>query len=428
MKSLHTYFWSLLLLGSLAGCGSSDTGVTVVKETDAANFIGSWSSACTVVRDNDGDFDAVTYEFEFSENIFSYSLTTFVDEDCTSQVVGLGFSSTTRFEGSYRSVGQVNTSTGLTAIELALNKESGSTQLAGGEIIPTALSEFGLNTVPLLVFVDDSDVLFIDDIFLALPVNSMLNLDVPFVRQTNNNNLPFESITVSTPFDENEAIVDLPERYEITLKSTSGSSQAVDITPRGTQQFSVDSGQSCSWTATNRSNSQLIGSGVIEADTNSRVTVFGVPVVPDIGTRLTIDCAAVHPAVVLLEGNWTTGCFQFSGESNSQSSFLTLSIAGNTSVFEGRSFTDLDCTVPAVSPDTGDELVDRAEDTLEFPGETVPTSLGESPFINFTNGSFTRFSIFTITPDDRLFFGATSSSSEDNRPLTLDEFFYYERL
>ena len=425
MKSPNTSFWSLLLLCFLAGC-DSDTGVTVVKDTGAENFIGSWSSACIVVRDNDGDFDAVTYEFEFAESLFNYSFTTFVDEGCTSQVVGLDFSSTTRFDGSYSTVGQVNTSTGLTAIELALNKESGSTQLAGGEIIPADLSEIGQNTVPLLVFVDDSDVLFVDDIFLAMPDNSMLDLDVPFQRQANSNNLSIESVTVSSPFDE--AIVDLPDRYEITLQSTSGSPQTTDITPRGTQQFRVDSGHSCSWTATNRSNSQLISTGVVEADINSHITVVGVPVVPGIGTRLTIDCAAVHPAVALLEGNWTTGCFLFSGESNSHSSSLTLSIAGNTSVFEGRSYTDLNCTVPVVSPVTGDELVDRAEDTLEFPGNTVATSLGEAPFINFINGSSTRFSIFTVTPDDRLFFGAGSSSTAENRPLSLDEFFYYKRL
>ena len=73
----------------------------------------------------------------------------------------------------------------------------------------------------------------------------------------------------------------------------------------------------------------------------------------------------------------------FEGEGNSQSSLLTLTIEDNVSVFEGRSYTDLNCTVPAVSAVTGDELVDRVEDTLIFPGDTVATSLGEAPFIDF---------------------------------------------
>ena len=227
-------------------------------------------------------------------------------------------------------------------------------------------------------------------------------------------NLDFEWATEHTPFDD--AIVDLPDSYEITLRTTSGSSQTADITPHRTQQFSMDAGQSCSWTATDRNNSQLIGSGVVEADIDSLATVVGVPVVTGTGTRLAIDCAAVNPTVALLQGNWSTGCFLFAGEGNSQSSELTLSIQGISSVFEGRSYTDDNCT-----------LYLRCLRTLVFPGETVTTSLGEAPFIDFFDGSSSRFSIFTIS-DDRLFFGDGISGASENRPTTLDQFFYYERL
>ena len=390
-----------------------------------ARFIGNWRSACTVDIGEDGDFDAVIYTFEFTESTFSYSISAFVDENCNSEVVGLGSSSIVQLDGSYSSGDQVTTSAGLLATELTLNTESGSSQFAGGEVVPADLNELGQSSDALLVFVDDSDVLFVDDILLALPDNNTLNLDVAFQRQAENHNNSIESITELTPFDDE--IVDLPDRYEITLRSTSGSFQTADITPRRTQQFSVYSGQSCSWTATDRNTSQLIGAGLVEVDSNLLATVDEVPVVTGMGTRLAIDCEPLHPIAELLQGNWTTGCFLFEGEANSQSSRIDFTVEGSSSVFEEVQFSDLNCSVPAVSPITGDELMSRFEDIIVFPGETVATSLGEAPFINFFNGSSTRFSIFTITPDDQLFFGNGISNTEDNRPLSLDVFFYYHR-
>ena len=247
-------------------------------------------------------------------------------------------------------------------------------------------------------------------------------------------NLDFEWQTPHT-VDFSGEIVDLPDNYEITLRSTRGSSQTADITPRRTQQFSVNAGQSCRWTATDLNSGQLIAAGDIEVDIDSLATVVGVPIVTDMGTRLAIDCGSEDPAVELLQemlqGNWTTGCFLSAGAGNSQSSEITFSVEGNSSVFEERSYTDLNCTVPAVSPVTGDDLVERIEDTLVFPGGTVATSLGVAPFIDFINASSSRFSIFTINQEvqnDRLFFGAGISDTPENRPLTLDEFFYYERV
>ena len=156
-------------------------------------------------------------------------------------------------------------------------------------------------------------------------------------------------------------------------------------------------------------------------------TVVGVPVVTGIGTRLAIDCSPLHPIAQSLQGNWTTGCFLFDREGNAQSSRTDFTVAGSSSVFESRRYADTNCTVPAVSSTTGEELMTRFEDTIVFPRETVATSLGEAPFLNFFNGSSTRFTIFTITPDERLFFGNGISTSEENRPLTLDVFFYHHR-
>ena len=389
-----------------------------------ARFIGSWSSACIVDTDEDGGFDAIIYTFEFTESTFRHSISAFVDENCNSDVVGLDFSSIVRLQGTHRSVGQVTTSAGLLAEELTLNIESGSSQFAGGEIVPTDLNELDQSTIGLLVFVDDSDVLFVDDIALTSLDNNTMNLDVPFQRRTDNTT-SIESITELTPLAEE--IVDLPDRYEITLRSTSGSSQTANITPRRTQQFSVNPGQSCGWTATDRNTGQLIGAGSVEGSNDMLATVVGVPVVTGIGTRLAIDCSPLHPIAQSLQGNWTTGCFLFDREGNAQSSRTDFTVAGSSSVFESRRYADTNCTVPAVSSTTGEELMTRFEDTIVFPRETVATSLGEAPFLNFFNGSSTRFTIFTITPDERLFFGNGISTSEENRPLTLDVFFYHHR-
>ena len=151
----------------------------------------------------------------------------------------------------------------------------------------------------------------------------------------------------------------------------------------------------------------------------------------------------VPPTLSALDGDWTTGCFLFQGAGNTQSSLLTLSINGTSSVYTAYSYSDLNCSVPAISPDTGAVILNGNEDFLEFPDQTVATSLGEASFINFTAMSaivdsmpipdeyvagIRLYSIYTITDDGRLFFGNGASSSPETRPLTLDVFFFYIRM
>ena len=151
----------------------------------------------------------------------------------------------------------------------------------------------------------------------------------------------------------------------------------------------------------------------------------------------------VPPTLSALDGDWTTGCFLFDGDGNTQSSLLTLSINGTSSVYTSYSYSDFNCSVPAISPDTGAVILNGNEDIFEFPDETVATSLGEASFINFTAMSaivdsmpipdeyvagIRQYSIYTITDDGRLFFGNGASSSPETRPLTLDVFFFYIRM
>ena len=273
---------------------------------------------------------------------------------------------------------------------------------------------------------------------------------LPAGNEEERHNLNIEWATSHTPFDT--GIVDLANRYEITIRSNAGA-QTADITPRRTRQFSVNAGQQCNWVASNRDSGLQIGSGSVVADLDSLVTVRGLTIATGTGTRLVIDCGSggpigdpdpqpPQPMAGALDGDWTTGCFLFDGEGNTQSSLLTLSISGTSSTFTAFSYSDLDCSVPAIS-ETGAVILNGNEDTLVFPDETVTTTLGEASFINFTTQSsivdsmpvppeffepITLYSIYTITNDGRLFFGSSSSTTPANRPTTLDVFFYYSRM
>ena len=100
-------------------------------------------------------------------------------------------------------------------------------------------------------------------------------------------NLNIEWATAHTPFDT--GIVDVANRYEITIKSNSVN-QTANITPRRTSRFRANALQSCSWNATDRNNNQRIASGTVIADLDSLVTVRGFPIRTGTGTRLVINC------------------------------------------------------------------------------------------------------------------------------------------
>ncbi len=101
-------------------------------------------------------------------------------------------------------------------------------------------------------------------------------------------NLDIEWATPQTPFDA--TIVDTPDLFEVTLRST-GSTQTADITPRRTQAFSASPGQECSWTTTDQNLDTSIDSGVVTADDDSLITITDVSIVTGVGTRLAIDCS-----------------------------------------------------------------------------------------------------------------------------------------
>ena len=106
-------------------------------------------------------------------------------------------------------------------------------------------------------------------------------------------NLNIEWATPQTPFDA--SIVDLPNRYEISLRTITRNGvaavpQTVNITPRRTQQFDVNAGQQCVWTTSDNNGVQTDDSGIVTVDEDSLATVTGITITPNNGTRLVIDC------------------------------------------------------------------------------------------------------------------------------------------
>ena len=106
-------------------------------------------------------------------------------------------------------------------------------------------------------------------------------------------NLNIEWATPQTPFDA--GIVDLPNRYEISLRTITRNGvaavpQTVNITPRRTQQFDVNAGQQCVWTTSDNNGVQTDDSGIVTVDEDSLATVTGITITPNNGTRLVIDC------------------------------------------------------------------------------------------------------------------------------------------
>ena len=86
-----------------------------------------------------------------------------------------------------------------------------------------------------------------------------------------------------------DPIVDQANRYEVTLRSTDAP-QTAEITPRRTQQFSVNGGDVCNWSALDAADNAVLNSGTVTADADSLITVAGFPILTGLGSRLVIDC------------------------------------------------------------------------------------------------------------------------------------------
>jgi hypothetical protein len=103
----------------------------------------------------------------------------------------------------------------------------------------------------------------------------------------NTYNMDIEWATPHTPFAA--AIVDTQGRFEVSVRSTTGR-QTADVTPRRTRRFKPQPGQQCRYQALDNDAGSTLARGTVTADRDALVTVKSLPIVGDIGTRLTINC------------------------------------------------------------------------------------------------------------------------------------------
>lgn len=99
-------------------------------------------------------------------------------------------------------------------------------------------------------------------------------------------NMDIEWATPHTRFAK--PIVDEPTRYEISLRSQADD-QTADITPRNTQRFNLQPGQTCQWITSSHNKRKTYAKGTVAADEDALVTIPQVPITYK-GTRLSINC------------------------------------------------------------------------------------------------------------------------------------------
>lgn len=79
--------------------------------------------------------------------------------------------------------------------------------------------------------------------------------------------------------------IDTPTRWEMSFRTTDGSTQFIDVTPRRCQAFEIVAGYGYSWTLERVSDGALLASGTVQADEHARLTASGIEVTPT-GTRI----------------------------------------------------------------------------------------------------------------------------------------------
>ena len=176
---------ALLLAFTVAACDSDDDE-TVVPEmitAETSAFVGEWATDCVPFGAlPDSDIYAI-YSVQFDATEWEYVIASFVDESCTTQMVGTEeagrTTSTTTISGTYIDQGTETTTDGLAANRLSLTLLAGSNTLDE----PGDDSGFLIGEVnDALVFVNDADVLFIDAALVgsAAASGSTLSLTLPF--------------------------------------------------------------------------------------------------------------------------------------------------------------------------------------------------------------------------------------------------------
>ena len=172
----------LLVLFAITACDSDDDddGMTTEAEQETvAAFIGEWTTGC--VASQLPNFSAFfTYDFQTTATTWQFVQSAFLDESCSIQEdVILGTETfTTTITGTYTEGDEVTTADGLQAnlLELTLETFTNTADEPGEEPDVNIGDSFDA-----LVFVNDANVLFLDDGLLGInEAPGTLVLTLPF--------------------------------------------------------------------------------------------------------------------------------------------------------------------------------------------------------------------------------------------------------
>ena len=153
------------------------------SETMAA-YVGSWTTGCVASQIPGITNTFFNYTFEADTSSWEFVQSGYLDESCTIQMQdtdgGSSERGTTTVAGTYTEVDTITTTDGLPAIRLNLTIDTFTNTLNDSDEEP--VDTVG-NTFDTLIYVNDADVLFLDDSLLAINESpGTLVLTLPFDR------------------------------------------------------------------------------------------------------------------------------------------------------------------------------------------------------------------------------------------------------
>ncbi len=147
------------------------------------------------------------------------------------------------------------------------------------------------------------------------------------------------------------APIDTAGQWRISLRTTDGSNQTVDVTPRRLQTFNITPGANYAWENRRVSDNGLVASGNVTADANGLVTVRNFAVSPG-GNRLVLQPAGgpAQPTLTLTAPN---GGESWQGPSQHQIQWTTTGSIANVRLAYSTDGFATSHTIIASTPNTG---------------------------------------------------------------------------
>jgi len=163
MNTVLKFAFVFGISSAITACGGG--GDDSESMTNSASFIGDWQSGCTVSPNPEVINTFFEYEMNIGATDWRFVQRGFLDEACTIQSAEGSERGNLVFISTYTEEGTVTTSQGLLAINLTSTLTAVNNTLDDPDDEP---SDAIGTTMDIVVFVNDSDNLFLDESFFGL--------------------------------------------------------------------------------------------------------------------------------------------------------------------------------------------------------------------------------------------------------------------